>query len=94
MPTSERRRKPCSAPKYQCAANIITRESGWNVAATNRHNGAYGLAQALPGIKMATAGLDWLTNPTTQLRWMRAYVDSRYGNACGAWAFWQSHHWY
>jgi LysM repeat protein len=80
--------------QYGCAANIITRESGWNVAATNRSSGAYGLAQALPGGKMASAGPDWRSNPATQLRWMLAYVDSRYGGACGAWAFWQAHAWY
>lgn len=79
---------------YDCAANIITRESGWNPHATNPGSRAYGLAQALPGSKMATVGSDWRTNPTTQLRWMHAYVDTRYGNACAAWAFWQTHHWY
>ena len=80
--------------QYGCAANIITRESGWNVYATNRSSGAYGLAQALPAGKMASAGADWRTDPATQLRWMRAYVDARYGGACGAWAFWQAHAWY
>lgn len=80
--------------QYGCAAAIITRESGWRVSATNPSSGAYGLAQALPGSKMATAGADWRTNPATQLTWMRGYVDSRYGGACGAWAFWQAHSWY
>lgn len=80
--------------QYGCAAAIINRESGWNVFATNRSSGAYGLAQALPAGKMATAGPDWRTNPATQLEWMRGYVDSRYGGACGAWAFWQAHSWY
>lgn len=80
--------------QYACAADIITRESGWNVFATNRSSGAYGLAQSLPGSKMAGAGADWRTDPATQLRWMRSYVDSRYGGACGAWAFWQAHAWY
>lgn len=81
-------------PQYGCAANIITRESNWNPHATNPTSGAYGLAQALPGSKMAAAGPDWATNPATQLAWMRDYVDSRYGGACAAWAFWQAHHWY
>jgi hypothetical protein len=31
-------------------------------------SGAYGLAQALPAVKMATAGPAWHTDPTTQLR--------------------------
>ncbi|MFC0439679.1 LysM peptidoglycan-binding domain-containing protein [Kutzneria buriramensis] len=81
-------------PQYGCAADIITRESSWNPHATNPTSGAYGLAQALPGSKMAAAGPDWATNPATQLAWMRSYVDARYGGACAAWAFWQAHHWY
>ena len=80
--------------QYVCAANIITRESGWNIHASNPVSGAYGLAQALPGTKMAADGPDWRTNPATQLAWMRDYVTARYGGACGAWSFWQTHHWY
>ncbi|WP_406440951.1 NlpC/P60 family protein [Streptomyces sp. NBC_00631] len=80
--------------QYGCAAGIITRESGWRTTATNPASGAYGLAQAVPGSKMARYGGDWRTDPTTQLRWMRSYVTARYGSACAAWAFWQTHHWY
>jgi LysM repeat protein len=80
--------------EYGCAANIISRESGWNVHATNPHSGAYGLAQALPGAKMARSGPNWRTDAATQLAWMREYVTSRYGGACKAWAYWQAHHWY
>ena len=80
--------------QYTCAANIITRESSWNVTAVNPSSGAYGLGQALPASKMAPYGSDWRTNPVTQLRWMHAYVTARYGGACAAWAFWQTHHWY
>ncbi|MFG3208029.1 NlpC/P60 family protein [Streptomyces sp. NPDC048192] len=80
--------------QYACAAYIIARESAWKTTAANPASGAYGLAQALPGSKMARYGSDWRTNPVTQLRWMRAYVTTRYGGACAAWAFWQTHHWY
>jgi hypothetical protein len=80
--------------QYSCIDSLIIRESGWRVNATNPSSGAYGLGQALPGSKMSSAGADWRTNPVTQLRWMKSYVDSRYGGACGAWSFWQSHHWY
>ena len=80
--------------QYRCAAAIITRESGWQVHALNPSSGAYGLAQALPGSKMAAAGPDWHDDGGTQLRWMRSYVNSRYGSACAAWAFWQAHSWY
>lgn len=80
--------------QFSCIDALITRESGWRVNATNPSSGAYGLPQALPGSKMASAGADWRTNPVTQLRWMKSYVDGRYGGACGAWNFWQSAHWY
>lgn len=82
------------ATQYQCFSNIVTRESGWNYTATNASSGAYGLVQALPGSKMASAGADWRTNPGTQIKWGLKYMDSRYGSPCGAWSFWQTNHWY
>ncbi len=45
---------------------------------------AYGIPQAYPGTKMASAGPDWRTNPETQLRWMIGYCRARYGSVCGA----------
>lgn len=80
--------------EYSCAASIISRESGWNPLAVNPSSGAYGLPQSLPGSKMASAGSDWRTNPTTQMIWMRGYMASRYGGACNALAFHNSHGWY
>jgi len=68
---------------------IISRESNWRPSAANV-SGAYGLCQALPGSKMASAGGDWQTNPVTQLRWCNGYA-SRYGGWAGAYNFWQSH---
>lgn len=47
---------------------------------------AYGLPQANPGTKMASAGADWRTNPVTQLKWMYNYSVQRYGSLCGAFA--------
>ncbi|MFI9275668.1 LysM peptidoglycan-binding domain-containing protein [Kitasatospora sp. NPDC052896] len=73
---------------------IITHESGWNVTATNPSSGAYGLPQALPGSKMASAGADWQTNPATQMRWALQYMNTTYGSPNDAWAFWQIHHAY
>ena len=82
------------AHQFSCFSEIVKRESGWNYTATNASSGAYGLVQALPGSKMATAGADWRTNPATQIKWGLNYMNSRYGSPCGAWSFWQSHHWY
>ena len=75
------------------ALSLIYKESGCRVSATNASSGAYGIPQALPGNKMASAGADWQTNPVTQIKWMAGYV-SRYGGWAGAWAFWQAHGWY
>ncbi|MDN3269920.1 hypothetical protein C1708_11950 [Streptomyces sp. DH-12] len=87
-------RQMVPADQFQCFSNIVERESTWNYQATNPSSGAYGLVQALPGSKMASAGADWQTNPATQIKWGLNYMDSRYGSPCGAWEFWQANHWY
>lgn len=79
---------------FQCFSEIVERESGWNYRASNASSGAYGLMQALPGTKMASAGADWRTNPATQIKWGLNYMNDRYGSACGAWDFWQANNWY
>ncbi|MGA5700569.1 transglycosylase SLT domain-containing protein [Peterkaempfera bronchialis] len=73
---------------------IISHESGWNPQAVNASSGAYGLAQALPGSKMASVGSDWKTNAGTQIKWALSYMNDRYGSPNAAWSFWQTHHWY
>ncbi|MFF9215901.1 aggregation-promoting factor C-terminal-like domain-containing protein [Streptomyces viridosporus] len=80
--------------QFQCFSNIVQRESTWNYLAVNPSSGAYGLVQALPGSKMASAGADWQTNPATQIKWGLGYMNERYGSPCGAWSFWQANHWY
>ena len=82
------------ADQWGCLNDVVTRESGWHVTATNIRSGAYGLPQANPATKMATAGADWQTNPRTQLAWMLDYVHRRYGDPCGAWAHELSAGWY
>ncbi|MYV50952.1 lytic transglycosylase domain-containing protein [Streptomyces sp. SID3212] len=82
------------ADQYQCFSNIVNHESTWNYKAQNASSGAYGLVQALPGSKMASAGADWQTNPATQIKWGLGYMDDRYGSPCGAWSFWQANNWY
>ncbi|GGY90655.1 hypothetical protein GCM10010365_06320 [Streptomyces poonensis] len=80
--------------QFTCFSNIVNHESTWNYQATNPSSGAYGLVQALPGSKMASAGADWQTNPATQIKWGLNYMNERYGSPCGAWSFWQANHWY
>lgn len=83
-----------SQDQWQCADLLITKESNWRVDADNPTSSAYGIPQSLPGSKMASAGADWQTNPITQLRWMKGYVENRYGNFCGAWQHSQQVNWY
>ncbi|MEP7090654.1 MAG: lytic transglycosylase domain-containing protein [Nocardioidaceae bacterium] len=80
--------------QFSCLDSIYSQESGWNVHADNPSSSAYGIPQALPGSKMATAGGDWATNPATQIRWGLGYIKGRYGSPCSAWGFKQSHGWY
>ncbi len=80
--------------QYQCFSEIVERESGWNYQASNPSSGAYGLVQALPGSKMASAGADWRTNPATQIKWGLNYMNDRYGSPCDAWSFWQANNYY
>lgn len=82
------------AGQFQCFSNIINQESTWNYKAVNKSSGAYGLVQALPGSKMASAGADWRTNPATQIKWGLNYMNDRYGSPCGAWSFHQANGWY
>jgi Transglycosylase SLT domain len=71
-----------------------THESNWYERARNPSSGAYGIPQALPATKMASAGSDWRTNPATQIRWGLGYIRTVYGSPNNAWSFWQAHHWY
>ncbi|MET8446313.1 transglycosylase SLT domain-containing protein [Streptomyces sp. NPDC005209] len=82
------------AAQYTAFSKIVEHESGWNISATNSSSGAYGLVQALPGSKMASAGSDWKTNPATQIKWGLDYMNSRYGSPADAWNFWQANGWY
>ena len=82
------------AGEYDCLVSLWQKESGWNTFAANRSSGAYGIPQALPGSKMASAGADWQTNPATQITWGLGYITGRYGTPCGAWAHSQAKNWY
>jgi cell wall-associated NlpC family hydrolase len=70
------------------------RESGWNPAATNPISGAFGIPQALPAVKMASTGLDWATDPYTQIIWGIGYIQAAYGTPQAAWAHELAYGWY
>jgi hypothetical protein len=83
-----------STSQFSCLQPLWQRESGWSVTASNPTSGAYGIPQALPGSKMASAGADWQTSAATQIRWGLGYIQSTYGSPCAAWSHEQAYGWY
>jgi hypothetical protein len=79
--------------QFSCLVSLWNKESHWSTTAGNA-SGAYGIPQALPGSKMASAGPDWQTNATTQITWGLGYITARYGTPCGAWAHSVAMNWY
>jgi hypothetical protein len=82
-----------SSSQFSCLDPLWAHESGWSVTAANP-DGAYGIPQALPGSKMASAGPDWQTDAATQIKWGLEYIQATYGSPCGAWAHEQATGWY
>lgn len=80
---------------YAAVNYIVSKESGWrHLVRNNEGSGAYGLCQALPATKMASAGSDYLTNPVTQMKWCNSYAVGRYGGWWAAYNFWSKNHWW
>lgn len=79
---------------YYNLVALWNKESHWNMYAQNRYSGAYGIPQALPGSKMASAGSDYLTNYQTQVNWGLSYIKGRYGNPTVALYHSQATGWY
>ena len=82
-----------SSGQFSCLDPLWAHESDWSVTAANP-DGAYGIPQALPGSKMASAGPDWQTDAATQIRWGLEYIQGTYGSPCAAWAHEQATGWY
>ena len=92
-------RERCSAygwsdGEFGALVKLWNRESGWNPNTRNSSSGAYGIPQALPASKMASAGSDYMTNYKTQINWGLSYIRSRYGSPSSAWSYFQSNGWY
>ena len=83
-----------SSSQFSCLDPLWAHESGWSVTAANPGSGAYGIPQALPGSRMASAGPDWQTNAATQIKWGLEYIKGTYGSPCAAWAHEQATGWY
>jgi cell wall-associated NlpC family hydrolase len=80
--------------QYGFLVQLWNQESGWNPTSMNATSGAFGIPQALPANKMASAGADWATDPFTQILWGIGYVQGRYGNPAAAWAHEMAFGWY
>jgi hypothetical protein len=80
--------------QWVCLDQLWQQESKFQTNARNRRSGAFGIPQALPASRMASAGADWRTNPETQIKWGLSYIRVRYGTACNAWAHWKRARWY
>ena len=83
-----------SSADFNCLVALWNKESKWNPNAYNASSGAYGIPQALPASKMATAGTDYRTNYKTQINWGLSYISSRYGSPSAAWSHSKSTGWY
>ena len=75
-----------STADFNCLVALWNKESKWNPNAYNARSGAYGIPQALPASKMATAGTDYRTNYKTQINWGLSYISSEYGSPSAAWS--------
>jgi hypothetical protein len=82
-----------SSSQFGCLDPLWAQESGWNVYAANP-DGAYGIPQAMPGSKMASAGPDWQSDAATQIRWGLSYIQATYGSPCAAWSHEEATGWY
>ena len=74
---------------YDALVWLWNKESGWQWNATNPSSGAYGIPQALPASKLASAGDDWKDDAATQIKWGLNYIAGRYGSP--VWADDRSH---
>ena len=83
-----------ASKQYKYLNWLWQRESSWNRYAYNPYSGAYGIPQALPGSKMASAGPNWRSNASTQIRWGLRYIKARYGSPHRAWNHSQATGWY
>ena len=83
-----------AAKQFTYLNRLWNRESGWNRYASNPYSGAYGIPQAVPGSKMASAGPNWRSNPATQIRWGLRYIRGRYGSPHRAWNHELAYGWY
>lgn len=80
--------------QFKYLDRLWSRESGWNRYAANPYSGAYGIPQAMPGNKMASAGPGWQWNARTQIMWGLRYIRASYRTPYWAWLHQHETGWY
>lgn len=75
---------------WEYTAELIGKESSFDIGAINPSSGACGLVQALPCKKMQCS----LTDIDCQLNWQKEYIANRYGTVEKALNFWLVNNWY
>ena len=80
--------------QFKYLDSLWATESGWNPYASNPYSGAYGIPQAVPGSKMASAGPGWRWNARTQILWGLHYIKARYRTPYWAWLHQRVTGWY
>jgi len=81
-----------SSSEFSCLDALYVSESDWEVDADNPTSSAYGIPQALTELHELPA--DYMTNPTSQIRWGLGYIEDSYGTPCAAWEFKQANDFY
>lgn len=74
--------------------NVISKESGGSLTATNPSSGAYGIAQFINGPGEYAQYGGNATTMSGQLLAMGNYIRGRYGNPAAAWAHEVAYNWY
>jgi hypothetical protein len=84
-----------TAKQFRCLEVLLTRESNWRSAASNRDSGASGIGQLLPET-WRNLGMKPSKDANSQLVATIAYLARRYGSggACSALKFHNIHNWY
>jgi hypothetical protein len=80
--------------QFKYLNRLWAKESSWNVHASNPYSGAYGIPQATPGSKMASAGRNWQSSARTQILWGMRYIKARYRTPYWAWQHSRQYGWY
>jgi hypothetical protein len=86
--------------QWQCLETLWQGESQWRHTAANPDSSARGIPQAMMSLHFGgnwitnEAALDYLADPTTQIRWGLTYIQTTYQTPCGAQAFKRDNGWY